>query len=193
METEGNRRNFLAGMAGCGAAVAVSGCGGSTPSPTAPVSSDRASAPVETPERRFEETDEFYAWLDGALVSPGRITVRFDGPDRIGADSRFFKDYLAVARNAQEIYEAIINEDTETGRELLKQVFDEDLLDHRITETEYRTPSGDVIEGGTVILVLGIVFILATTTIAIAGIPQNRPFRIYIRLHPIGEFQMIVE
>jgi hypothetical protein len=190
MQTDVTRRRFLAQVAGGGAALAISGAGcappPATPSgvPAPPVTMYIETPPPEPIELVFAENANFYATLDRALRNSTPVTVTFDGSVRIGRDSRFFNEYLAAAENAQDIYETIDKHDDQTGREQLKLAFEDTLLDHEEVTVETKKPNGEVIEPGTIVLVLGLAFIAAVTAIVISTPVKDRPFNIEMVLSP---------
>jgi len=181
-----DRRQFIGGIAIGGAVVALNstGCTSSTSSTT--------GGRAEETTLLFRESKEFYKQLDDALVKSNKTVITFDGTDRIGRDSPMLKQYLASSSNSQQIYDIVTGKDTEQGRSELKKAFEDDLLEHQEARTSLKTPNGEVVEPGTVILVLGILLIVAAASVAHAESARGRAYRVEVSASP-NSFTLIFD
>ncbi len=136
----------------------------------------------------FSETEAFYDQLSKAIESKQNFVLTFDGKHRVGENSKLLTEFIGKATNWEELWKEFKEKDTEAGRRELERVFTAELLNHkalkddsRVPNGEVKLPSGEVIEPTTVILVLGIILILAATSVAHAESARGRRYRIAIR------------
>ena len=186
-----DRRQFIGTVATGGVVVALTSTGCSpSDSGNGGTSSSSDGKGAEEISLVFRESKEFYEDLDDALAKSDKVVVAFDGTDRIGRDSPMLKEYLASSSNAQEIYDIVTRKDTEVGRDELKMAFQEELLEHQEARTGLKTPNGEVIEPGTVLLILGIILIAATASVAHAESARGRTYRVEVIVSP-NSFSLI--
>lgn len=194
-----NRRQFVQGVLGSGAvSTFLIGCGGGQSASTGATnhnqrsneSSDMMSSTSYATETSltFSETKEFYEQLSRAVESGENVVVGFDGEHHVGENSKFLTEFMAKATNWEELWKEFQDKDTESGRKDLEHVFTVELLKHkalkddsRLPNGDVKLPSGEVIGPATVVLVLGIILILAATSVAHAESARGRKYRIAIQ------------
>lgn len=183
-----DRRTFVAGSLGVTLSSLLQiGCGCS--SATTSAESPNPTEPPEPAANRevtlaFEESDEFYAELDQAIAQCEKVVVTFDGPDRVGKESRLLKVYAAGATNWEAFFDQCTAMESDSVHlQQLQQVFAQDVLEHEAVKSRVELPSGEVIELATVILVLGIIILAAAASVAHHEIARGRSYRIKLATH----------
>jgi hypothetical protein len=193
-----DRRQFVLGAIGSGTiSTLLVGCGGGSEPKTgrsAPVNpTSTATGALEEISLTFSETNEFYNELTKALGQKRNVILKFDGEHRVGESSKFLTEFIGHATNWDELLKEIRQKDTQAGRKELQRAFAAELLNHealkdesRIPNGDVKLPSGEVIEPATVMLVLGILLILAATSVAHAESARGRSYRITTRVSKTG-------
>jgi hypothetical protein len=172
MEIQVGRRRVLFDLTSAAIAITVAGCGRDEGAPAG------SSAIV------FRDTEEFYTLLNAALATDSQVSISFDGSEKVKKESRLLTEFMAKASNAQEFYETIIKRDTLEGRTQLSRAFEDKLLEHEPATSGLETPNGEIIDPGTVILILGIAFIIAAASVAHAESMRGRSYHIELRAGP---------
>ena len=138
----------------------------------------------------FSETADFYKKLDKALHEKRLITLRFNGKDKIGENSRLLKEYVGQARNRPAFLKTIHELDTSSGREQLRIAFDDSLMNHKAATDEVANKSDNVVLPAVVVLIVVIAIISASTAVAM----NNGPSKWHVRTGLVPPtFEILIE
>ena len=194
-----DRREFVFRVFGSTTLSALAGCGGSRGSGGGGGSQHTKSADATI---TFDDSEQFYQQLSQAISRGQEVTLRFDGVHRISRQSRLMTEFIDppakpempyCPTNRVELYREFSKmEKTADGREQLRQLFADDLLEHEVVKDQIKLANGEVIEPLTVMLV--VLVILAVASVAHAEIISDRRYRIGVRGKiPGAEIELFIQ
>ena len=117
----------------------------------------------------YDDSGRFYEDFNRALDAAQKVQVHFGGTNKMTRESKLFKalQERLDKNDFEEFVQAIRSNDTEEGRKQLSAIFDPSLLEHETTTSPITTPNGEVIDPGTIMLVL-VIFLCGLATVEVA-------------------------
>lgn len=114
----------------------------------------------------FSEDDEFYRQLDTALDKGRKVSIRFDGKNKIGKDSKLLNGEFLGRFDTGEFWKGLHSMDTSEGRQLLETAFDSYLLGHKTADAKVVEKSDNVIAPAVVVLIVVLQVLTAVVVVA---------------------------
>jgi len=148
-------------------------------------------------ELGYSESEAFFEEFNKAMAAGNTVRVKFDGTTKLTEDSELFKAMMSQkhVQNYQELVQSLQEMDTADGRKTISTIFDDSLLEHDELSKQLELPSGEVVEPGTVMLVLIIILATVSTGIVVNHIIFYGPIKVLVIPTPVGpatiEFQPV--